>query len=350
MAMLKRGVDQVSAWILGTVLAGMIFGGVYGVAKLVGGGHGEGDEAHASAHGGGHGEERSKADEHASGHESSGHDEEHAKPEEHGSGHEPADHGEEHESAHDAEKKSKDSHAAEKSVAASAPVAAGGAHWEYNGSSGPEKWGVIDPSFELCKTGKHQTPIDIEAARADPKALPIRFSYKPGSLQLKNNGHTIQADVDRGNFIEVDGDRYDLVQFHWHAPSEHKVSGLGYDLELHFVHKNAAGRLAVVGVLYEEGGENKAMGPLWSQLPIDKGQTGAPVRFDPATLVPKSHLYYHYDGSLTTPPCSEGINWFVMTQSQPVSSQQVDLFQSIVGFSARPVQPLNGRVVTKSLR
>ncbi|MCW1967449.1 MAG: carbonic anhydrase family protein [Anaerolineae bacterium] len=225
-----------------------------------------------------------------------------------------------------------------------APVApAPPPHWEYSGATGPAKWGDLSSEFAACKTGQEQSPIDLSKATLNDVSN-IHFAYQPSKINILNNGHTIQVNYDAGSYIVVDGKRYDLLQYHFHAPSEHSINGKLVDAEVHFVHKAADGQLAVVGVLIVQGPENAFLKPVWDNLPTSEG----PVRsistlVDALDLLPPSDLSYRYNGSLTTPPCSEGVKWHVMTQSIQISAKQLKAFTDIFPISNRPIQPRNTR-------
>lgn len=217
-------------------------------------------------------------------------------------------------------------------------------HWTYKGKGGPEQWGDLSPDFKACKLGSGQTPIDLAAPRPGA-GEPIAFDYQPAPLAVVNNGHTIQVNYAPGSTMSIGGKTYNLVQFHWHAPSEHTVDGKPFDMELHFVHKDAEGQLGVVGVLLRKGRASDALDSIWAHMPkaVNAVKQVANVTVDAEALLPLSGGYYHYSGSLTTPPCSEGVQWFVLKQSMEVSAAQIDKFVKMVGHNARPVQPLNGR-------
>ena len=221
-----------------------------------------------------------------------------------------------------------------------------GAHWGYTGEGGPEHWGEIDPQFEKCKTGKSQSPIDITPGKQE-KLGPIQFDYKAAPIAIINNGHTIQVNVPKGSSITVGGKKYELLQFHFHSPSEHKMSGKSGDMEVHLVHKSQEGELAVVGVFMNTGKENTLVKTVWENLPAEVGKEKAvgEVTLNPADFLPAKKTYSNYPGSLTTPPCSEGVNWMVMKNTIEVSKTQVEKFTSIFPMTARPVQPLHERSI-----
>jgi carbonic anhydrase len=220
-------------------------------------------------------------------------------------------------------------------------------HWGYEGDIGPEVWGELCPKFTICSNGDNQSPIDITGA--NKKALTdITFDYKPTTLNILHNGHTVQVNYDEGSYIEIDGmGRYELKQFHFHAPSEHTLDGKHFTKELHFVHQNADGELAVVGVWVEEGSHNHALLPLSDYLPADAGDEFLlnHIKFSADDLLPSKRYYYHYDGSLTTPPCTEGVKWFVLTTPIQMSDSQIASFKAIIKNNNRPVQPQNNRKV-----
>jgi carbonic anhydrase len=216
-------------------------------------------------------------------------------------------------------------------------------HWSYSGAGGPEHWGTLQPDFAACAAGKNQSPIDI--THAAPSDLPnIVFNYAPSAVNILNNGHTIQVNYDAGSYIEIDGVRYDLVQFHFHAPSEHTINGKRYPAELHLVHKSANGELAVVGVMMEKGAENLALKPVWDHLPAKEGpEEHYSAAVDATSLLPEIRTTFRYAGSLTTPPCSEGVKWNVMTTGVQVSDAQIKTFTRIIDGNDRPIQPLGAR-------
>ncbi|QBE62181.1 carbonic anhydrase [Pseudoduganella lutea] len=230
-------------------------------------------------------------------------------------------------------------------VTTSAGAADKGAHWEYEGKAGAAHWGELAPDFAACRQGKAQSPIDIRASKAGTVA-PISFDYRASSADIVNNGHTVQIDLADGGAIDVGGTSYRLVQFHFHTPSEEAFNGRRYPLVAHLVHKSDAGELAVVAVLFKKGRENAALAPVFAGLPATAGEKHTTDDdFDPASLLPEQRSYYGYTGSLTTPPCSEGVRWHILKQPVEVSPAQLAAFRKLYRMNARPVQPLNGRVV-----
>lgn len=217
-------------------------------------------------------------------------------------------------------------------------------HWTYDGRSGPRYWGDLDHAFEECLAGRSQSPIDISSA-TDAALEKLDFSYAPTPLNIVNNGHTIQVNYAQGSYVTIGRKTYDLLQFHFHSPSEHTVDGAPYDMVAHLVHSSRDGELAVVGILMKTGRKSTVIGDIWSHMPKKEGaaQSIRGVTIDASDLLPHLSGYYAYSGSLTTPPCSEGVRWFVMLAPHSVSSRQVRQFVNIFPRSTRPIQPLNGR-------
>ncbi len=216
-------------------------------------------------------------------------------------------------------------------------------HWGYEGPQAPEHWGSLDPGFAVCSNGREQSPIDLTGA--ERKALSeIGFEYAPSPICIQNNGHSIQVDYQTGSGIVLDGTRYGLVQFHFHHRSEHTVDGADFPLELHLVHADADGALAVVGVFLEEGAANEAIAPVWRHLPAEAGPAALVAgTVDANALLPERRTTWRYRGSLTTPPCSEGVSWLMMTEPVTASREQIGALSTLFPVNNRPVQPLNGR-------
>jgi carbonic anhydrase len=233
-------------------------------------------------------------------------------------------------------------------VAFVAHAADGTPHWGYGGEHGPEKWGDMEAGFSGCKLGKEQSPIDIR--NATKSALPaLDIKYTKSSAEVVNNGHTIQVNLVDGGVLNLDGVSYKLVQFHFHAPSEERIGGKAYSMVAHLVHQNAEGKLAVVAVLLKEGKANAALDPVFKNLPQTEGSKKTlGADFNAAELLPAERGYFRYVGSLTTPPCSEGVRWQVLKQPIEVSKAQIAAFRKLYNMNARPVQPLNGRKVEEN--
>lgn len=224
-----------------------------------------------------------------------------------------------------------------------------GAHWEYDGKNGPAHWGELEKEFGACKLGKEQSPIDISTKSIEKAKLPeIKAAYKASAGELVNNGHTIQINLADGGSATVPSGAYKLLQFHFHTPSEEKIDAKNFPLVAHLVHKNEAGNLAVIAVLFKEGKENDALKGIFNALPAKEGKEPLKASFDATKLLPTSMGYYTFKGSLTTPPCSEGVAWQVLKTPVEMSKAQIDAFKKVFKMNARPVQPLNGRKVQES--
>jgi carbonic anhydrase len=230
----------------------------------------------------------------------------------------------------------------------SAPAAKpAGAHWGYTGDVGPSEWSSLSDDYALCAAGTCQSPINVAAPRSADLANP-EFDYSESAINIVNNGHSIQVNYDGGSTLELDGKYYELLQFHFHAPSEHRVGGRAFPIEMHLVHKADDGQLAVVGVLVAEGRDNPAFAPVWAHLPetVGPAQT-VPGVVDAGSLLPAARTSYRYGGSLTTPPCSEGVQWLILTTPVEMSAAQIRAFTRIHSGNNRPVQPLHGRTVVE---
>jgi carbonic anhydrase len=215
------------------------------------------------------------------------------------------------------------------------------AHWEYDGAMGPENWGK---EFPTCGRGKSQAPLNIKGP-FEKVRYSVAPDYKQGQLKIVNNGHTIQVNVPVGSKIRIDGKPFDLLQFHFHRPSEEHIDGKPSAMVIHFVHKNAEGELAVLGVMLREGNENPGIKTLWTHAPKAEGPEVVPdgVMFNPGNLLPREMDFFHYDGSLTTPPCTEKVKFYILKTQVNVSKEQMAEFP--FKMNARPIQPTNGRPI-----
>ncbi|MHA6646209.1 carbonic anhydrase [Mesorhizobium sp. A623] len=225
---------------------------------------------------------------------------------------------------------------------------AAGTHWGYAGEAGPTHWGALNADYGLCELGRNQSPVNITGAiGASLEPLQLRYTESGGAIV--NNGHTIQVDFEPGSTLVVEGDSFVLKQVHFHAPSENEVEGKAYPLEAHLVHADSNGNLAVVGVLFERGEPNAALSELWAQMPVGQNaQTVLRPGFKAAGLLPGALQYYRFNGSLTTPPCSEGVRWFVLKTPLSASQEQIAVFTKVMGsHTNRPVQPLNARIIVQ---
>jgi carbonic anhydrase len=221
--------------------------------------------------------------------------------------------------------------------------------WNYSGAQGPDHWGDLKPEFATCKTGHNQSPIDIRDTRkAD--LPPIQFDYKPSPLHIIDNGHTIMINYGPESYISVGGKTYELKQFHFHRPSEEKIHGESYDMVAHLVHADEEGNLAVVAILLQKGEANPLIQKLWDALPKEEGkqQLLDSVKINVADLLPADRSYYTFPGSLTTPPCSENVTWFVLKRQVTASAAEIAQFERLYPNNARPTQAQHDRAVLES--
>ncbi|MBT4760454.1 MAG: carbonic anhydrase family protein [Bdellovibrionaceae bacterium] len=217
-------------------------------------------------------------------------------------------------------------------------------HWGYTGAHGPSHWGAIKPEFATCKDGKAQSPVNLTWHKPE-KGGTLKFGYIPTRYSIVDNGHAIQVDFPEGQKAMIHGHEYQLLQVHFHAVSEHTIGGKSYPAEAHFVHKNKEGGLAVVGVMIIEGEKNEFIDQLWGKIPSKKHQKlmDDKTPFNPMALLPSIKTHYHYKGSLTTPPCTEGVMWYVLNTPISMSQMQLAYFNTYYTKTNRPVQPLNNR-------
>ncbi len=222
-------------------------------------------------------------------------------------------------------------------------------HWSYSGHAGPNEWGKLDSTYAACSSGKTQSPIDIRGAqKAD---LPVlKFEYNSVPLNIIDNGHTIQVNYPAGSTLTVGKKLYMLQQFHFHHPSEEHVNGHSFDMVVHLVHADAEGHLAVVAVFLKKGNANPLIDLIWQNLPTEKGKAVgvSGVTLNAKDLLPAHYGYYTYSGSLTTPPCSEGVTWYVMKDPVALSESQVAVFAKLYPRIARPIQATNGREILET--
>jgi len=238
--------------------------------------------------------------------------------------------------------------AASFATAATVSLAAEAGNWGYAGATGPAKWATLSKEFKACKAGEEskQSPIDIPDAKARKGDLPgLLFNYKAAPLKVVDNGHTIEVIYPSGSFVSIDGKHYELQQFHFHKPAEEKIDGKGHEMDAHLVHKGPDGKLMVIAVLLDAGKENKTIKAIWDNLPKEKGKevTVDAVKINPIDLLPTDKGYYTYAGSLTTPPCSEQVTWYVLKSPVQISSDEISRFGRIYPNNARPIQPFNDR-------
>ena len=228
-------------------------------------------------------------------------------------------------------------------------------HWGYSAEDGPARWDALSPDWALCGKGRSQSPVDLGGAKP-AGAVELGFGYQPASLKIihhehvvdvLNNGHTIQVNYDEGSTIDIQGTRFELLQYHFHAPSEHTVGARHFPMEMHLVHQSQSGEVAAVGVFIEAGAHNAAFEPVWEHVPKETGKQEhlEHVVVDVDQLLPSDRRTYRYPGSFTTPPCSEGVHWLVFVEPIQLGQEQIDAFRAVVKVNNRPVQSLEGREV-----
>ena len=219
------------------------------------------------------------------------------------------------------------------------------AHWEYAGATGPAHWAELSPNYHAC-AGANQSPIDL-AGMVDADLPAIRFGYSATGTEVVNNGHTIQVAFASGSSIDLDGRTFALQQFHFHAPSENLIASESFPMEVHLVHADSDGKLAVIAVMFRLGEANAALAEAWAKMPEAPGRSTLQTAISAADILPAERGYYRFNGSLTTPPCSEGVRWLVMKEPVSFSAAQLQRFTGIIAPNNRPIQPLNARVVLR---
>ncbi len=217
--------------------------------------------------------------------------------------------------------------------------------WSYAGETGPDRWGMLSEEYAACAAGMAQSPIDVATASVESHDLPpLEFDYGNTTVRVETSGYGMVVTPETTQRLTIGEDQYTLLQFHPHGPSEHTIDGQSFPLEIHFVHQNDAGQLAVVGVMFEEGASSAA----YEAIAGAGREGGATMEVNLAELLPDAAGYITYDGSLTTPPCSEGVRWNLLTESMSLSSDQLAALAGDHGPTNRPVQPLSGRTVRSS--
>ena len=221
----------------------------------------------------------------------------------------------------------------------------------YSGPQAPWRWSDIQENWQLCGKGKKQSPIDISGARIDPKLKALKFNYQHGATILSLANQTLQGSVEFGSWLDIDGDRYDLKKITFHTPSEHRIHGLPYEMEIQLHHQELSGKTASVALLIAVGSANHAIQRIEEKLPRYEGEEIVLDRFKWDDIISaKKRTYWQYTGSLTTPPCTENLNWIVLTETSPATTKEIDRIAALQKNNARPVQELHGRAVTRSNR
>ena len=219
------------------------------------------------------------------------------------------------------------------------------ADWGYGKKNGPAMWGKLNPKFEVCSTGMRQSPIDIKTNKVTETTNQLHLLYGTNAKDIMNNGHTVVVNFDEAGGLVYQNKQYNLVQLHFHTPSETHIDGKIYPMEMHLVHEDKNGNLLVLAVLFEKGQNNMMLNNILSYAPIDLNKAYPMDMIYISQILPKKNGYYAFSGSLTTPPCSEGVQWIVLKDSVEVSQSQVDAMYAILKDVARDIQPLNNRVV-----
>ena len=218
------------------------------------------------------------------------------------------------------------------------------AHWDYMGVEGPEHWGMLTNEYMTCEMGHRQSPINITMTHHGDHQQKLVFHYQTSELHELNNGHTIQVSHASGCRVELNERDYKLRQFHFHAPSEHHIEGKAFPMEMHLVHQDEKGHVLVLAVMLEADLASPVLTKLWNWLPDQIGQeVTIPLQLSIAEILPTDTHHYTYSGSLTTPPCTEGVQWIVLKEPIHIAQHDVDRFVGIIGHNARPIQPLEGR-------
>lgn len=230
-------------------------------------------------------------------------------------------------------------------VPAAATVGSERATWSYEGDRGPEHWGDMKEQYAACRDGKSQSPIDLKWHK--PKVGgQVQVSYKETSARVEDDGHTIRATFEAGSQIKYDGIVYDLMSMHFHSPSEHTLSGKSFPMEIHFINQDQAGNMVVFASFLAKGHQNKTIAKIWGAVGGSPApEAHAAIAFNPGDLLPAQRSHYEYEGSLSSPPCTENVRWLVFNNPVHASENQVSAFQHLYRANARPTQPLNGRNV-----
>lgn len=228
------------------------------------------------------------------------------------------------------------------------------AHWDYMGIDGPEHWGMLDPGYMVCEKGREQSPIDVKTSQHPDALSPLEFHYQSSPVHVVNNGHTVQVNYKAGSMVLFNGEEYALRQFHFHDPSEHHIDGTRFPIEMHLVHQSPSGHLLVIGVLVQRGEHNPILDQagtwieqkLGHRIPLEGEDIRSGLVLNMKDLLPKNTThFYSYHGSLTTPPCSEGVQWIILKERVEISERQIQRFVRTFGPNARPIQLPSGRLI-----
>ena len=222
-------------------------------------------------------------------------------------------------------------------------------HWSYEGATDPSHWGSLGSAYAACSAGHMQSPIDITGAKKSDLP-PLKINYSSAPLNIIDNGHTVQINYPEGSTLTVGDKKYTLKQFHFHHPAEEEIGGKKYDLVAHLVHADAEGHLAVIAVLFKKGVAMPVLDTLWKNVPSEKEKAvdASSVSVNAKDLLPADLGYYTFAGSLTAPPCSEGVTWYVLKSHETLSGEELAAFAKLYPHNARPIQPTNGREILET--
>lgn len=219
--------------------------------------------------------------------------------------------------------------------------------WSYSGENGPANWGSISPEFENCTNGQRQSPINI-VPNLNGNLQPLDISYEANGTNISNNGRNVQISFEPGSDLVIGINRYQLSQVHFHTPGEHQINGQNFEMKAHFVHTDSEGNIVVLAVLYELGSENRELNNAWSVIPSNSDSNALSTSVNAEALLPEDQDYFQFVGSMTSPPCLEGLSWIVLKNAAQVSSEQIDTLRNVIPeANNRPVQAVNGRVVVE---
>lgn len=245
-----------------------------------------------------------------------------------------------------------DSHVDQKSKNTAEPVidAAEPVKWGYQGSNGPRYWARLDKDYLACASPRGQSPVDLDNTLLNKKLKPIVFNYRDSNLGFTLRGQDLVATVSNGNYIEIEGERYNLISMHLHTPSEHHLQSVPYEMEIQLNHRSPAGDLAILGVFVAAGTNNENLQLMLSSLPRGDGDQTELSGFPITSFIPRRKTYFHYTGSLTQPPCTKNVAWYFFTTALEARSRDIEKAVKLVINNTRPIQKIAGRKIHRSNR